>query len=796
MRLRQCWSMAVEETDRDFPDTAVLKIAAFCGVRDVPTLCCISRKWRGTVGENALFADWLHATTASQRTSGPQSTWKIRHQDILSAHESSYFAVNSVRGWAAGLYSATGCSVGRDEVAISALAWGAGSKHTLHFGDPDAQNSHQRIVLSGHVDGSVSLFSAFTHLPNGSVAAGAAAPPPTPASIGLVRLHHGGVTGVTALHPSAFGVEWSPPSPPSALHSLSGGLDARAVLSKWTLGGEEEHQEGVFQVQHSVQHVWEEGAVGSAVNGVSACSAGGGNTLAVLALDSGDLLPLDVATGSTGSRIPAHGRSAYCVQFQPDGGVYGPTLLASGGFDSAARVWDMRLGGPAPIQLALSGCRGGSGVVSGRTGDAAGAHGAGARVHAEHAAYGSHKYRVYGVAWSPDGRLLATTGGDGVMRVWDLRKTGRPMHTCTLMKRWADCVAWTGGSRGVVLAGQDQTLRVVSLSHFDNAPTAVTRMSSDRDRLARDSAPAAVKAQGGGAAAEGGGGAAAEQGGTVVDARLPLETASAPEEPIAADTAAEETHVPAPPSDLRAWGGLHAESTATLADAASAARQSSDSAASGDRLPGKALYCGIVDRHAGMVTSLLSDAEDTVVSAATDGTLTLRVLRAFKPAHLRSVMYGDGITATAGVPPKARQWKGGAGGGAFAVPPRVAQRLRASAARNEEHKRFDSLGAYRVPAGTRVRRALACVRDTPETHCVAAGGGLAEHEGGSAAGADDEFVAHRRWTAGAVDAMGAALPRASWQQGGSGAVHRGTSYSMARDSARAAQSAMMQARRK
>jgi len=776
----------------ELPETAIVKVASFCGVREVPSLCCISRSWRRTVGENPLFADWLYATTCNVRTSGPQSKWARRHQDVLSTHESSYFNVNAVRGWAAGLYAAHGVSVGRD-LAVSCLAWGSQPSEPLLVDIPGAAPASRRLLLAGHVDGSVSMFAAGSHRSGGHVCGasqGQGLPLPLQgSSAGLLRVHQDTVTGVAGLSAGAFGGNLTPPAPGSQVHSLSGGLDGRAVVSKWTFQEEPVQEDGAFRVQHAVQHVWEEGAVGSPVNGMSAVGLGSGSPLAVLALDCGDLLTLDVATGGTGVRIPAHGRSAYCVEFAPEGGAYGSTLLASGGFDSCVRLWDMRLAGPAPVQLAMPHAVGANSNAT-RPQRAAG-------IAAEHIALEGHEYRAYDLAWSPCGNFLASVGGDLVLRIWDMRAPRSPLHKCRLAKRWSDCTAWVGGSRGVLVAGQDHSVRVFGHSRYESAASTRVVPSLQVEAEEEHASDSTWGSNG------------------------------------AASTAGSSTHAPsAPPlpSELRAWGGLHTASSASLAVAAAAAREPGQQTllgvADSQPLPSMARskldygvptagrYCGIVDRHAGMVTCLLTDGEDTVFSAATDGTLTMRVLQPFKHHHLQAVMHAEGVTATAAVPPRNRAEKGGKGGG-FAIPESLQRRLNSSAARSAENKRFDSLGAYRIPAGTRMGRNKLGQEPVDEIRCVAgealassaaaaASGVGSAHTGESAMsgnahpaeGCSDCSVQHRLWTAGAVQAMNASLPRASWQQGGNGAKHRSTCYRIGREGHKAAREAISRLNKK
>jgi hypothetical protein len=90
--------------------------------------------------------------------------------------------------------------------------------------------------------------------------------------------------------------------------------------------------------------------------------------------------------------LKAHSRSVTSVDFSPDG-----TLLASGSWDTTAIVWNVDQGRPAYAPLAG---------------------------HTESPDVLSLAKGVLGVAFSPRGTLLATTGGDNTAIVWDVA-TGR-----------------------------------------------------------------------------------------------------------------------------------------------------------------------------------------------------------------------------------------------------------------------------------------------------------------------------------------------------------------------------------
>ncbi|MBO3750148.1 WD40 repeat domain-containing protein [Streptosporangiaceae bacterium NEAU-GS5] len=144
--------------------------------------------------------------------------------------------------------------------------------------------------------------------------------------------------------------------------------------------------------------------------------------------DYGMVELLDPRTGRIVARVPGHGGRVRVVDFSPDG-----RLMATGGFDEEVRVWDRRR--ERPHIHPLAGHRGGATGVAfspdGRflaTSSYQGvvrlwdpADGRLLRTLAT-APYGL----TLSVAFSPDGRLLATGHGDGTARLWD-PMTGRQM---------------------------------------------------------------------------------------------------------------------------------------------------------------------------------------------------------------------------------------------------------------------------------------------------------------------------------------------------------------------------------
>ncbi len=96
--------------------------------------------------------------------------------------------------------------------------------------------------------------------------------------------------------------------------------------------------------------------------------------------------------------------------------------LASGGWDSLAKVWD-------PILCAeLSRLKG-------------------------------HRGAVLDVSWDPDGRRIATAGGDRLIRIWDAA-TGAGISTLRGHNDFVDAAAWNPDGKRLVSASFDSSVRV------------------------------------------------------------------------------------------------------------------------------------------------------------------------------------------------------------------------------------------------------------------------------------------------------------------------------------------------
>src|SRR5437660_3595092 len=70
-----------------------------------------------------------------------------------------------------------------------------------------------------------------------------------------------------------------------------------------------------------------------------------------------------------------------------------------------------------------------------------------------------HSDAVYGLAFSPDGRLLASCGADRAVKVWDVT-SGKRLYTLGESTDWVYAVAWSPDGRRLAAGGVDKSIRI------------------------------------------------------------------------------------------------------------------------------------------------------------------------------------------------------------------------------------------------------------------------------------------------------------------------------------------------
>jgi len=70
-----------------------------------------------------------------------------------------------------------------------------------------------------------------------------------------------------------------------------------------------------------------------------------------------------------------------------------------------------------------------------------------------------HSDTVYGLAFSPDGKLLASAAADRAVKIWDIA-TGRRLYTLADATDWVYTVAWSPDGKHLAAAGVDRSIRV------------------------------------------------------------------------------------------------------------------------------------------------------------------------------------------------------------------------------------------------------------------------------------------------------------------------------------------------
>jgi WD40 repeat protein len=160
-------------------------------------------------------------------------------------------------------------------------------------------------------------------------------------------------------------------------------------------------------------------------------------------------------TGKEIKNLGMHANSVYCVAFSPDG-----KRLATGSADMTVKIWDVPE--EADKQKEYKTLKGPTGLITGMAWGADGTlvtvsqdrvvriwdieGGKEAKTMEQEA---DKKDDLYGVAFSPDGKSLATSGYAGWVTVWDLAE-GKPTWSKKLSAPLAFCAAFSPDGKYVV----------------------------------------------------------------------------------------------------------------------------------------------------------------------------------------------------------------------------------------------------------------------------------------------------------------------------------------------------------
>lgn len=167
-------------------------------------------------------------------------------------------------------------------------------------------------------------------------------------------------------------------------------------------------------------HVVQVAALAWSPDGLSLASGGSDTTVQVW----------NMTTGGALSTFKGHSDKVNAIVWSPDG-----RRIASGATDKKVQVWDpwkeQKTGFLAHL---LSSSRG-------------------------QFVYSGHAGRVGGVAWSSDGRRIASASNDKTIQVWD-SLTGKRSFIYRNRNAAITCVAWSPDSRRVAFGSNDKTVQV------------------------------------------------------------------------------------------------------------------------------------------------------------------------------------------------------------------------------------------------------------------------------------------------------------------------------------------------
>jgi WD40 repeat protein/serine/threonine protein kinase len=189
----------------------------------------------------------------------------------------------------------------------------------------------------------------------------------------------------------------------------------------------------------------------------------------------GSLVVWDAADGRELLRLHGHERMALCVAYSPEG-----LLLATGSWAGVLRLWDAASGqllrtvevDSRPLSAAVFSRDGRWLATTGydrqvRLWDVAALATNDGMTPQPARAWRAHDCLILGLAFTPDGRRLASIGGeDKAVKIWD-PVTGREVLTLRGHTFTGQCVAFSPDGRRLVSSGLDRTIRVWDATPLD-----------------------------------------------------------------------------------------------------------------------------------------------------------------------------------------------------------------------------------------------------------------------------------------------------------------------------------------